>query len=156
LNRHSLIIKANSPCARSHATPPSVSMRRYVICVAARRVSPCRTVKAALVQCNLEDLDISLQFRFLAGPRLGHPDLSEGLCRKQQLNSITTGSRFLHLFRFGLYSRLACRIAERQRYLEHPDNNSIFLNSFSYRCEYAFGEYCSSRKLSPANVGTTK
>jgi hypothetical protein len=35
-NRHSLISKANNPCARSHATPLSVSMRRYVICVAAR------------------------------------------------------------------------------------------------------------------------
>ena len=31
-------------------------MQRYAICVAARRVLPYRTVKAALVQCNLEDL----------------------------------------------------------------------------------------------------
>ncbi len=64
LVRRLQISKVNNPCARVRAMLP-VQKRRYAICVAARRVSPCRTVKVALVQCSLEHLNFFVAIRFL-------------------------------------------------------------------------------------------
>ena len=119
-NRHSRISKAKNPCTRPRATLPSVSMRRFAICVAGRRVSPCRIVKVALVQCNLEDLNIHFNFAFF--PLALVTAIQTGLNGFVASSNLTL-PRWKVILAFGLYSLLPRRVV-RKVLVQHGDSST--------------------------------